>query len=202
MIIRNCPIENCENKAYNQTICKKHWYQVNKFGQPVTTHFDQRELIEEDDHLKVQLWNKNGLVTYALIDKEDAWINEHKWNYSDTGYAQTGSHSQKMHRLIMKVTKDQTIDHINGDKLDNRKSNLRLCTIADNNYNRGKQSNNTTGYKGVYRRGSKWVAKINKNRKQIHLGQFDSPKDAAKAYDSGALIHFGDFAKLNFERNN
>jgi hypothetical protein len=110
-----------------------------------------------------------------------------------------------IHRLIMDAPKGMDIDHINGNPLDNRKSNLRICTRAENQSNRGPQKNNTSGYKGVsYKKPSKswkaqkWRAQINCRGESICIGYFDTPEEAARAYDTKAKELHGEYAYLNF----
>lgn len=104
-----------------------------------------------------------------------------------------------IHRLLLKVNSNQLVDHINGNTLDNRRKNLRIATKAQNGMNRTKQVNNKSGYKGVSFRPdrNKFRATIYQNKKQTHLGYFDSVIDAAKAYNKAARKHFGEFARLN-----
>ena len=104
-----------------------------------------------------------------------------------------------MHRLIMKAKEGYEVDHINHDRLDNRRSNLRLCSHGNNKYNSSKRSTNTSGYKGVYRVAhiSKWVARLQKDNKHHILGYFANKHEAAKAYNKGAKKHFGKYASLN-----
>jgi hypothetical protein len=90
-------------------------------------------------------------------------------------------------------------DHINGDSLDNRKGNLRTCTMEQNKRNRRTGKNNTSGYKGVQwcKRSKKWKAGIMVNRKAIHIGLYQTKEAAAKMYNEAAIKHHGQFAKLN-----
>jgi len=91
------------------------------------------------------------------------------------------------------------IDHIDGNKGNCCKSNLRICRQTDNNRNVGVKSNNQCGYKGVYwasDRG-KWRSEITVDRKHIHIGSYDTAEEAARAYDKYALFYFGEFAKTN-----
>lgn len=104
----------------------------------------------------------------------------------------------RMHTFIMRAVRGTIIDHLNGDTLDNRKENLRACTNSQNTKNRGKQKNNTSGYKGVFAWGNRWRAKIQSDGVVIHLGAFDIKEDAARAYDREAFVKHGAFAKLNF----
>ena len=94
------------------------------------------------------------------------------------------------------------IDHIDGDGMNNKISNLRKCTKKQNSYNRKLNKNNKTGFKGVYKRGNKFLATINHNQKPREIGRFSCPKEAAKAYDKEAIKCFGEYAKLNFKREN
>ena len=89
------------------------------------------------------------------------------------------------------------IDHINRNPLDNRRENLRLITRSSNQQNRNKPKNNTSGYKGVWKQGSKWVAQIRANRKKYTKGLFNTPEEAAMAYNEMAIKLHGNCAVLN-----
>ena len=104
-----------------------------------------------------------------------------------------------MHRLIMDAPEDVQVDHIDGNKLNNQRNNLRLCTGAENQRNRGVLSNSRSGIKGVswYPPSRKWQAKIKVDGQQIHLGCFHNWADAAAAYDKAAVEYHGEFAQLN-----
>ena len=101
---------------------------------------------------------------------------------------------------IMDPPKGKQVDHINGNTLDNRKSNLRICTSAENQHNKGKMENNTTGYKGVSfdKRDGFYYSRIKNNGKRISLGRFKNSINAALIYDEMAVKLHGKFAKLNF----
>ena len=140
----------------------------------------------------------------CIIDIDDIHILENITWYGKSGkwdnYARGMKNGKeiKMHRLIMNVTDPNIqIDHINGNTLDNRKINLRQSTNATNHMNQSVRSDNKSGFKGVGRQGNKWSARIGKNG-CIHLGSFDTPEEAAMAYDAKAKELFGDFARLNF----
>jgi len=144
----------------------------------------------------------------AIVDDDTFdYLNQWKWQYDGHGYASRRetigykkSKTVLMHREIIGTPKGMETDHINGNGLDNRKSNLRICTTSQNGMNRDKQLNNTSGYKGVRfdKRGGKWQAYIRFDHKFVHLGLFIDAKEAAKAYDIAALRLFGKFAKTNF----
>lgn len=113
----------------------------------------------------------------------------------------------RMHRAIIDAPNGMVVDHINGDSLDNRRSNLRLATSQENNRNAkkaaGKMRVMSSQYKGLSRvkdglRSKKWRAMLAIDRKRIHLGHFNTEEEAARAYDAAAKEHFGEFARLNF----
>lgn len=105
-----------------------------------------------------------------------------------------------MHRVIMNTPDDMDVDHRDGNGLNNTRGNLRNCTNTQNQRNREKLSNNTSGYKGVTwnKEREKWVAQIKVNGKLIRLGRFSKIEDAAHAYDQAAKKYFGEFARTNF----
>lgn len=148
-----------------------------------------------------------GLV--ALVDDEDyeelSALNWHLVRPNGRAYAQhdvwSGNarvHREYMHRFLLPDAEE--VDHINGNGLDNRRSNLRPATRAQNCANMRRSKANTSGYKGVswHKGGRKWHAQIRGDAKREHLGLFTDPADAAKAYDNAARRLHGEFARLNF----
>lgn len=123
----------------------------------------------------------------AIIDEEDfEKISHCSWSFEGR-YAQANIHSKKtyMHRVIMNAKKGQLVDHINGDKLDNRRSNLRFLNKSLNNINSCKpHKNNTHGTRGIFfnKRKKLWSAKIMLNYKSIFLGNFKQKEAAEAAY--------------------
>lgn len=153
-----------------------------------------------------------GKVT--LVDDEDyRWLHQISWyaaliggKYRTHWYAVTTDKAHyKMHRLIMRAPKGMVVDHIDGDGLNNQKSNLRVVTASQNAKNRrkGLGANGaapTSRFKGVnyYQPSGQWVARLMVDRESIHLGYHDNEEAAAKAYDEAARKHHGEFAWLNF----
>ncbi len=143
----------------------------------------------------------------VMVDAADfEWLNKHKWHPmgGPTGYAiaNVGGKQTLMHRLIMQPPAGYVVDHINGNKHDNRRCNLRNCTQAQNVRNRRKVRGGTSQFKGVAweTRSGKWVAAIKYRGRKITLGYFDDEVEAAQAYDAKAIELFGEFACLNFPR--
>lgn len=138
--------------------------------------------------------------TAAVDDDDYERVNVFRWAYSN-GYAQrrSGGKCILMHRMITNAGESIEVDHINGNRLDNRKANLRLCSRSQNMMNVGKRANSKSGYKGVswstQRR--KWAAMIWKDGKPINLGRFDCKHKAALAFNVAAMALHGEFAFLN-----
>ncbi len=149
----------------------------------------------------------------AIVDDEEyESISKYSWSLDRWGYAKntkvilkkTSETKRKaislyMHRIIMGAEKGEIVDHLNGNTLDNRKSNLRFCTASQSQWNKGARRDNKSGYKGVYfnKRERVWNARIGYLGKGIDLGRFKLPEDAAKAYNEAAKKYHGEFAFLN-----
>jgi hypothetical protein len=140
----------------------------------------------------------------VISDVDFERINQHRWHYLKIGYAArnaTENGHRKyiyMHREIMQTPDDMETDHINGNTLDNRRENLRICTRSQNSANKNKYTG-ASGYKGVhwFKPIKKWAARIQVEHKQICLGYFSDVLDAARAYNRAAIELFGEFARLN-----
>ena len=103
-----------------------------------------------------------------------------------------------MHRLIMNPPKGMVVDHINGNGLDNRRCNLRICTQAENSRNSRKHADGRSRFIGVHPHRDKWDAVVTRQGKTHYAGSFDDEVEAAKARDRLALELHGQFARLNF----
>jgi hypothetical protein len=103
-----------------------------------------------------------------------------------------------LHRFITNCPAGMQVDHINLNTLDNRRENLRICTHKENSRNYPKPKNNTSGYKGVcwFKYKKRWKATIHVNKKTIHLGFFDTPEEAYKAYCEASKKYHGEFGRI------
>ena len=138
-----------------------------------------------------------------LVDDDFKYVDGFSFFLNEGGYVlfssrKDGLNNKRLHRIIMNAPDHLQVDHINGDPLDNRKENLRLCNGSENQRNIGKQSNNTSGFKGVswHKNHGKWYAQIMVDGKLKYLGSFDDPQIAYQAYCQAATKYHGDFAHL------
>jgi len=155
-----------------------------------------------------KILTKSGVV--ILVDQEDLdYLSKFKWHLSG-GYAQRTfsignykTRSEKMHRLVLKRNgaeiKGKIVDHINFNKLDNRKLNLRLASSSQSNAHKEKQKNNKSGFKGVCwdKRRRSWMASISINKKDLNLGRFLTAEEAALKYNKEASRLYGGYCYLN-----
>lgn len=174
------------------------------------------EYIKHDDHYEMIVISEKYGTFYVQIDLEDfekckqyTWGIFHTNDKLDKGivesfYIQTNKVGL-LHRYIMDAPKGYQVDHKDKDTMNNRKSNLRLCTISQNQMNKKIQRNNTSGYPGVFYSkhvtiGAKpWCAKLRVNGKQIYLGYFDTFEEAVEAKIKGSKEFFGEFAPSQIE---
>ncbi len=136
----------------------------------------------------------------AIIDTADyEYLSKWKWNLINSGYAKRTKNNRSllMHRVILGIIDTNIIcDHLNGDKLDNRRCNLRVATPTQNSINRKGKSGRLLS-KGIRKFRNRYFARIIINRKEIALGGYATEGDAIKAYNEAAKKYHGKFAKLN-----
>lgn len=141
----------------------------------------------------------------AIVDDEDfEWLNQWSWHFSSAGYAARRKWNKVaktstivlMHREILNTPEGMDTDHINSNKLDNVKTNLRICNRSQNTIHKGILNRNTSGYKGVFWRADKkmWRVRVG----HLYVGMFKDKIVAARAYDKKAKELHGEFAMLNF----
>lgn len=162
--------------------------------------------------IRISLNSKKYPGLYAVVDASDAeMVSQFRWYAKRSGHRfyaycsvrdpHTGRQkSMSMHRVILDVDNPAIdVDHINGDGLDNRRSNIRRCNQSQNQMNRKRFNRQHSRYRGVTWNASsgKWQAAICKDGVRKYLGVFVHEDDAARAYNDAAESLFGDFASLN-----
>lgn len=203
--MKNCKICGRECNRLSLGMCSKHYNQYKKYGYCLDsnprTKKDLNEIVIYNDYAEIILYDEHcEEKCRALIDLEDVDnIKMYKW-FFDGRYVRN-SNKQKLHRTIINVSEEKIIDHINHNTLDNRKSNLRICTQNDNAKNKSKQINNTSGVTGVswYKKYEKWRVRIQVNNKDILIGYFDDKEEAIKARKEAEIKYFGEFRNKESE---
>jgi hypothetical protein len=146
-------------------------------------------IVDDEDYeeLSKYKWTQNGSKNHRYV-KRSCFVNKKRIQIY-------------MHRQIMNTPKGMQTDHINHDTMDNRRSNLRVCTKSQNNWNISQTHGKISKYKGVgYRKCNKyrpWQTTIHLNNKPIYLGAYATEVEAARAYNDKAKELFGEFAYLN-----
>lgn len=147
-----------------------------------------------------------GRSDYALADLVDLDLADRTWYKASGEYAVCSINHKGvfMHRIVMErilgrpIKRGYWVDHINGVRHDNRRANLREVTPRQNSVNKRKPSHALgSSYKGVTPKGSKWIAAISYQRKNIHIGIYENEEEAAKAYDLAAISLYGEYARTN-----
>lgn len=137
--------------------------------------------------------------TFFIFDLEDyEKIKEYRWFLSN-GYVSSHNKEEgsifRLHRFIMACPEGLVVDHINHNKLDNRKCNLRICSHAENNRNIRRRKNNKSGYPGVdLVKSKRWIARIGYNNEVIYLGTYDTKEEAINAKKEAEKKYFGKYA--------
>lgn len=208
---RCCEICGSNHKVTNYNnnnilLCRKHKAHMRKYGKIKRTVNDKNEIRLNKDYLEFDTYDKNGNIrlTYKADLELENFIKENKIHTHKDGYAcykltddNGKSKNMRLHRYIMGVHKDDDksiyVDHINRDKTDNRKENLRLVDAEQNNRNVGMYRHNTSGYKGIsyVKDRNKWEVYIHQNNKKIGLGHFTDIERAIKVRELAEIIYFG-----------
>jgi len=195
-----CTVAGCGNEARGRGLCSKHHSQILRHGSLLTrTRFDPNEILIKEDTAEVSLYNRLGEeVAKCVVDLGDAdLISSHKWRLGKEGYAQTqvDRKTLRMHSLLL--PRVSPIDHADRDKLNNRRNNLRPSSKTKNAGNVGLTKRNTSGFKGVFKQGDKFLAAITVQGTPRRLGVFENAESAAGCYDEGAVKIFKEYACTN-----
>ena len=161
------------------------------------------------DRQYLRIFFRNG--SFFLIDAEDfPAVSQRTWSLGKRGYPVShtsrkmpgGARTEPLHRYLMKPEPGYEVDHISGNKLDNRRKNLRICSHQQNMFNQRIRCTNSSGYQGVsyHKKAEKYEAYISRDGKKIYLGLFISAEAAAAARDCAASKLYGEYANLNIRR--
>lgn len=205
-----CSVEGCPRTAASHSLCDAHYRQVRR-GQVPSSIKTQRTALEIEPIIEGDVaWIPLTKGKRAVIDAADVrLVKGRAWQAmnapsSRTTYASTSSPDEcgaLLHRVVMGFRPDDPeIDHIDGDGLNNRRSNLREATSGQNQANVPPRPGCSSRFKGVhfFKRTGRFQAYISADGKRRALGYFTDEEDAARAYDAAARELHGEFAYLNF----
>lgn len=195
---KKCEVEWCKNNRRGRLYCSTHTNQMNKYGRVFnTTQAVMNDIKIKGDTAIIVLRNKHQEITgEAIIDLEDLEkVKKIKWSITSNGYPR--NRNVRLHQFLIGSKKGYDVDHIDRDKMNNRKSNFRYIKRNLNAFNAVIQKNNTTGVTGVTFRKDfkKYTAQICANYKNIYLGSFSNKSDAVKARKEAELKYFGEVIK-------
>ena len=186
-----CKVKNCNSKHSANGFCNKHYLQMCRYGNILArTKFDPNEFVDCGDYYEICLYNiKHKEIARAKINRENLEkVRDYKWNLSWWGYVICSSKEIKLHQLILGKKKGFEIDHINGNKLDNLRQNLRYATRSQNEVNK-----KSKGYSWCSR-DKIWSAYITINNKGVNIGSFKTEVEAIKARREAELKYYGEYA--------
>lgn len=177
-------------------LCGRHRKQFYNYGKILPRSIrDKNEIVDKEDHCEITLYSALGReVGIAFVDKKDKdLVSKYKWHLHHSGYVQTNVKQQgeykrvRLHKLLLPEVR--ITDHINRNKLDNRRRNLRPITASGNIINR-------SSTKGVYyeKRLRKWKAVIGVKYRQIYLGLFSTEEEAKEARKTAEVAYYGSFS--------
>lgn len=197
-----CSIPDCGKTAKARGWCDMHYWRNRTYGNPLHVNQSVRTIVAHGEIARVPL--TRGFE--AIIDSADApLVQGRNWrvvpNHSGINYVVSslpGNRRLALHRLLMNPPDDMIVDHINGDALDNRRTNLRVATQSQNCMNKRPRKTGSSRYKGVAwdKNTRKWQACIRLEDGQKYLGQYLSEEEAFAAYRQAAEKHFGEFARF------
>lgn len=202
IVPRKCPVETCDRIIYTAKYCAMHMKRLMRGNDPhARSRNDNRPIIDNDDGTSLIPLQKGA--GYATIDTSDRHLVEaYKFHTTKRCSVDTSINGKKVkihHLLLGKPDGDLVIDHIDGNHLNNSRSNLRIIPQRFNAINQRKHIAKTSIYKGVClsRERNSWEAGIMNNRKKIYIGRYKTEIEAAKAYNAKAFELWGEYAYLN-----
>lgn len=195
--MKNCKVKGCLDPHLAKGYCNRHYLQAKKFGGVVP---DLKRFEEDGETLRIYVYDKyKNCVATSFVDLEDRQLVEKYSWWLSAGYLRARIEGKMilLHRWILNSPEGMEIDHSDGDKLNNRKKNLRICKKSDNQCNRSHTKNSKSKVKGVWltKRGD-WVAQVKYRKETYYLGIFISKDEAKKAYNKKHKELAKEFARL------
>ena len=182
-------------------LCRRHYDQYRKHGKFLdnikNSTSDKNDFVFNGNYCGIVLKNKKfEIVGIAIIDIEDYELcKNYKWYLDSAGYARTSIKNQKirLHRFLLNPKENELVDHINRNRLDYRRNNMRIVTREENSINRSLQSNNKSNVSGVYFAKGYWISSL-KREKDILTKYFTKKEDAINQRLLWEIEYFGDYA--------
>ena len=173
-----------KSSEFGSILCHKHYMQLKRHGKILErTIYDPNKFVYKENYVEMIIFNKRcEEIERVKIDKEDVDnVKKDKWRLSSNGYIMN-QNDKLLHRVLMGTREGYVVDHINKDKFDNRKSNLRNCSQSLNILNSKISKDNTSGIKGVdfHKASGKWRARIKYNGENKYLGIYENKEEAIK----------------------
>lgn len=175
--------------GYNSCQCQAKEIKGNQYtiSGDIVTMFDSNNREFIFDLADLEEVSKNTWLVYTTTNGKD--------------YVRCSFLKTHIHQFLLNPPKGYVVDHINGNTLDNRRCNLRICSHTQNMQNQKLRSNNTTGVKGVTKCGNKYRATIRVNKKDIHLGMFNTLEQAKEERLKAENMYFGEY-RYDYEEKN
>lgn len=178
---------------FGKILCGRHYAQISNHGRILDrTVRDKNEILIKEKFAVIKIYRENDTLE-SLIDIEDVgFVSQYKWSIDGNGYLMAHKLNKSLHTLLVKSGIGEVVDHENQNKLDNRKSNLRVTTKSVNAINSKMNTNNKTGFKGVFYNKSKdrYISYLTIHKKRVNLGSYLNLHDAVVARLKGELEHF------------
>ena len=182
--------------------CNKHWLRMYNNGTINPKPYKTKNRYYIFDNIAVGVTTRGDFYKIDLEDLERC--KQHTWIKDPRGYfvSNIGGRVTPIHRFLLNtVGKDKSTDHINGNRSDNRKANLRICSQFQNSKNLKRKKNNTSGYPGIEKVKNGWRATIMFNRKSITIGVYKTFSEALKNRQDAEIKYFGEFAPCLSRKN-